>query len=50
MLAFGVSDYDDDTLDLAYPEKDVDDLVAGRLGKTRLSDLEVEIEELARSR
>ena len=30
--------------------KDVDGLVAGRLGKTRLSDLEVEIGELARSR
>ncbi len=32
VLAIGVGDYDDDTLDLAYATKDVDDLIA-RLGR-----------------
>jgi len=28
VFAFGVADYDDDALDLAYPTKDVDDIIA----------------------
>ena len=28
MLAMGVADYDDDTLDLQYPTKDTEDIVA----------------------